>query len=47
MVKNVDWEGSKIIGTLHDKIIVETRSEIARSTALVVEHTMIEAGEFF
>jgi DNA polymerase I len=40
-------KGAKIIGTIHDEILVESRSETARSTALVVEHTMIEAGEFY
>ncbi len=39
--------GAKIIDTIHDEILVESRSETARSTALVVEHTMIEAGEFY
>lgn len=45
--KRLIGRGAKIIGTIHDEILVESRKETAGSTSLVVEHSMIEAGEFY
>jgi len=44
--KLLKWE-SKIIGTIHDEILVETPGESTDDVKIVVEKAMIEAGECY
>ncbi len=39
--------GAKIIGTVHDEIILEVRNEMAREAAVILEETMIQAGKVY
>jgi len=38
---------AKIIGTIHDEVLVETSHEIVETIKILVEQSMIEAGEFY
>jgi DNA polymerase I-like protein with 3'-5' exonuclease and polymerase domains len=39
--------GSRIIGTVHDEIILEVPEETAGEVAVVLKETMIQAGEAY
>ncbi|SPJ16325.1 DNA polymerase (fragment) [Syntrophobacter sp. SbD2] len=39
--------GAKIIGTVHDEIILEVRNEMAREAAVILDETMIQAGKVY
>jgi len=40
-------KGAKIIGTIHDEILVETVNQAVDDVSKLVEHSMIEAGDFY
>jgi DNA polymerase-1 len=39
--------GAKIIGTVHDEIILEVPDSLAGEAAMILKETMIEAGEVY
>ena len=39
--------GARIIGTLHDEIILEVPDEIVENSATILRETMIEAGKAY
>jgi len=44
--KLLEWD-AKIIGTIHDEILVETLDENVAMVKKIVEQSMIEAGKFY
>ncbi|MGD0399197.1 MAG: DNA polymerase [Syntrophobacteraceae bacterium] len=39
--------GARIIGTVHDEIILEVPEEVAREVAVILKETMIQAGKAY
>jgi DNA polymerase I-like protein with 3'-5' exonuclease and polymerase domains len=45
--KTLNGTGAKIIGTVHDEIILEVPQEMLNQTALVLRETMESAGLYY